>query len=462
MNHFIPVLASSEPGSSLSKKLAWVRRVSLAVVFLIAVTTLAAWITPALGRILPDGWQSMKIETAFTALFSAISLWLSESWQTRRTRRLGRLFGGLVTLLALTVYIEFAFHLSIRIDSLPPFNHVSPSLMPARMSMQAAGAFALLGFELLFIRARTRFAVHLADLILFCLGVLVLTLLSGYLFGAMRIFGLFASIQTAPQSLVCLLLLTLVILVRRTKNGVFSILLGRGIGGKIARLISPILLVLPFLRETVRVYLITTGRIPIHYTSAILASLAAMLSFALLLFICWRINGMEMEIRDLSLRDELTGLYNLRGFTLLAEQALRMAQRSRLPFSVLFIDLDNLKRINDSIGHSEGSVYLVETAQILKATFRESDVLGRIGGDEFAVASQFNNAAISLATERLREALRLRNSQAGHKHTLSMSIGHVTSQENEQNSLAEMLMKADKAMYEEKRRKKLRDAYSSI
>jgi diguanylate cyclase (GGDEF)-like protein len=133
-----------------------------------------------------------------------------------------------------------------------------------------------------------------------------------------------------------------------------------------------------------------------------------------------------------------------------------------LPYSVLFIDLDNLKRINDSIGHSEGSIYLIETAEILKATFRESDVLGRIGGDEFAVASQFNDAAISLATQRLREALHLRNSQPGHKQTLSMSIGHVTSQENEQESLREMLAKADQAMYKEKRHKKPRDVYSSL
>jgi diguanylate cyclase (GGDEF)-like protein len=130
---------------------------------------------------------------------------------------------------------------------------------------------------------------------------------------------------------------------------------------------------------------------------------AAMLSFVLLLFLAWRINNMEIKIHNFSLRDELTGLYNLRGFHLLAEQSLRLAYRNQLPFSVLFIDLDNLKQINDSLGHSTGSAFLAETGVILRGAFRETDVLGRIGGDEFAVAGQFGQMAISLAAQRLRK-----------------------------------------------------------
>jgi len=99
----------------------------------------------------------------------------------------------------------------------------------------------------------------------------------------------------------------------------------------------------------------------------------------LLLALVWRINSMEMEIHVLSLRDEFTGVYNLRGFSLLAEQVLHLAQRSQLPLSVLFVDLDDLKEINDSFGHDVGSTYLIEIAEILKETFRETDVIGRVG-----------------------------------------------------------------------------------
>ena len=462
MTIFNPALASSEPDPSLLKKLAWARHVSLILVFIVALTTLTAWFVPPLGRILPNGWGLMTAETSFAALISAISLWIAEPAQSKRMHRLSVLLGAFVALLSLSVFIEFAFHPPTSVK--PPlfFDHTYSALLSGRMSPQSAASFLLLGCVIIIIRAQKRFAVHFADLVIFCLGLLVLSIVAGYAFGALRIFGLSATIGTSPQSLFCLLLLTPVALFLRAQHGVFSILLGRGIGGKIARLISPILLVLPFLREALRAYFISAGRIPTQYTTALLASITAMLSFALLLFICWRINSMEMKIHDLSLRDELTGLYNLRGFSLLAGQALRMANRSGLPFSVLFIDLDNLKQINDSIGHSAGSSFLVDTAEILKASFRETDVLGRIGGDEFAVASQFSSSAISLATLRLREALELRNSQSRHKQTLSLSIGHVTTQENVQESLHDLLTRADKAMYEEKRRKKPRDVFSSI
>jgi diguanylate cyclase (GGDEF)-like protein len=180
-----------------------------------------------------------------------------------------------------------------------------------------------------------------------------------------------------------------------------------------------------------------------------------MVSLVLLLFLAWWINGMEMEIHDLSLRDALTGLHNLRGFSLLAEQALRLAYRSQLPFSVLYIDLDNLKQINDSMGHDTGSSFLAETGKLLKATFRETDVLGRIGGDEFAVAGHFSPAAIAIAAERLRAASALKNAETDRRHPLSFSIGYATATEHARESLKDLLTAADAAMYEEKRSKKV-------
>ena len=164
---------------------------------------------------------------------------------------------------------------------------------------------------------------------------------------------------------------------------------------------------------------------------------------------------METEIRDLSLRDELTGLRNLRGFQMLAEQALRVASRSQMPISVLFIDLDNLKDINDSLGHSTGSAFLVETADMIKRVFRESDVTGRIGGDEFAVVCQCSKVAISIAAQRLEQACAERNAEAGRQFPFSFSIGYVTSDEYAHPSLKNLLAQADKAMYDEKKRRKL-------
>jgi diguanylate cyclase (GGDEF)-like protein len=232
-------------------------------------------------------------------------------------------------------------------------------------------------------------------------------------------------------------------------------LVGTGIGSRIARVLTPILLALPFLLEIGRARLLQKRFFPEHYTIAILASAAAALSFGLLILLAWRVNSMEREIHDLTLRDELTGLYNLRGFHLLAEQALRLAQRAQLPFTVLFIDVDNLKQINDEYGHKLGSAFLTETGELLHALFRETDVVGRIGGDEFAVAGQLSRAGVSIIALRIESASASARPSGNESLPLSLSIGHVTTDESGYQTLDELLAKADKAMYEQKKRKKL-------
>lgn len=186
---------------------------------------------------------------------------------------------------------------------------------------------------------------------------------------------------------------------------------------------------------------------------ALLTSMVTAISFVFVLFLAWRINSMEDEIHSLSLTDELTGLYNTRGFNLLAQQALRAARRSQLPFSVLFIDLINLKQINDELGQGVGSAYLAETGELLKATFRDTDVKGRIGGDEFAVAGQFDRAGISVAALRLEASSAALNAEARRQFPLRLRMGYIASAGDARESLQEMLSKADQAMVNEKRMK---------
>ena len=93
----------------------------------------------------------------------------------------------------------------------------------------------------------------------------------------------------------------------------------------------------------------------------------------------------EKVIRNLSITDDLTNLFNRRGFFTLAEQQLQIASRTGREMVLLFVDLDKLKSINDALGHAEGDQALRETATILKNSFRESDIIARIGGDEFVV-----------------------------------------------------------------------------
>lgn len=448
-----PPMSIGESDPALLHMLAPIKRVCLAVTAIVAGFTLFAWLFPALGGFLPGGWRLMTATTALGLLLNTLSFEFSESRYSIRTHRISRLLALLAALLGAAILAEYALHTSGGFERILPFDPKSMSPWPDRPSPQTAAGLALLGITSALIRMRARIVVGIADLVAICLGLLVLTLVSGEIFGAMRFSGISPITRTSPQTMACLALLTFAAFLSRAEVGVFSIFLGRGIGSRIARTLAPILLVLPFLREIGRAHMMQAQRIPEQYATAILASMATMLALVLLVFLAWRINSMEMEIQHLSLRDALTGLYNFRGFHLLAEQSLRLAYRNQLPFSVLFVDLDNLKQINDSLGHDNGSAFLVETGEILTATFREIDVLGRIGGDEFAVAGQFSHVAISIAAERLQAACALRNREAGRLRPLSFSVGFASSVEHEKESLKDILARADKSMYQEKRRK---------
>jgi diguanylate cyclase (GGDEF)-like protein len=402
---------------------------------------------------LPPVLTLMKVNTAVAALGIAVSLMLSKPDRTRTSFTLARVIALLVAALGATTSLEHYLGVSVGIDTLiaadPHSRH------PGLMSPESGISFTLLGLVVFFIRARNGIARRLADFLVAGLCVFVLVVVSGYLFGSNPLYNVPANHWTSPQTLVTLMLLGFSAFGQRAEFGSFRILVGAGIGSKIARALAPFLLVLPFIRESGRRSLIRSGLLPEHYVTAIGASGAAVVSFALILTLAWRINRMEKEIHDLSLRDELTGLYNLRGFHLLAAQALRLAQRAQLPFSVLYIDLDNLKQINDELGHGVGSQFLVETGELLIATFRETDVIGRIGGDEFAVAGQFSRTDILIAARRLEGKAALSTPEAGRNLPLSLSIGHVTTEDRGRETLQDLLTKADKAMYEQKKSKKL-------
>jgi diguanylate cyclase (GGDEF)-like protein len=444
----------SEPDRALLNRLAPLRRLCLITAAGLASIILVAWFIPALGNFLPIGWDVMRAETALCLILTATSLELLESHHSSRTHKIGQLLALFVTLFGAAVLLEFAFHISLGFDTLLPCDLGTGDPFPGRSAAQTAGGLLLLAISIALIPARSRIGVWTADLLAIGLSLLMLVLVSGEIFNALRVFNYSTRPHSSQQTLICLALLTVVALLRRAEHGILSIFLGQGIAATTARIIAPLLLLLPILREVGRARIIQIQLLPEHYANALLASIATILSFILLLFLVWRINSMEMEIRDLSLRDELTGLYNLKGFSLLSEQALHLAQRSQLPISVLFIDLDNLKEINDSLGHDVGSSFLVETARILRETFRETDVIGRVGGDEFAVIFQGSHVAMSIAAQRLQMAATSHNREAHRTFPLSLSVGFVTAEEHRQQSLKELLTAADKAMYDEKRRKK--------
>ena len=160
------------------------------------------------------------------------------------------------------------------------------------------------------------------------------------------------------------------------------------------------------------------------------------------------------EIRKISLRDELTGLYNRRGFITLAEQQLRAAKRAKSQIMSVFIDVDDLKGINDTLGHKEGDKVLIDTATILRATFRESDILARIGGDEFAVlTSDVTELSKEVFSLRLQQGIDDWNGREFRQYQLALSWGAATYVPESSLSLDQLISAADELMYAQKKTK---------
>jgi len=163
---------------------------------------------------------------------------------------------------------------------------------------------------------------------------------------------------------------------------------------------------------------------------------------------------MEEELKALSLNDGLTGLYNRRGFITLAEQQLKFTNRMKRGMVLLFADLDDLKLINDSFGHQGGDQALIDTAYLLKNTFRGSDIIARIGGDEFVVlALDTHETYCEVLISRLKKNISIHNTKEGRPYKLMLSVGTAYYDSGNPCSIEQLLERADKMMYEEKQRK---------
>jgi diguanylate cyclase (GGDEF)-like protein len=157
------------------------------------------------------------------------------------------------------------------------------------------------------------------------------------------------------------------------------------------------------------------------------------------------------QLRNMSLTDGLTGLNNRRGFMILATSLLKFARRVAYSACLLYIDLDSLKYINDTFGHTAGDAAISQFSRILVDTFRDSDVIGRMGGDEFVImmvdATESDLASIQ---ERLQSNIEAYNAQAAAGQALAFSLGVIRVEPESKITMEELLSQADAAMYQHK------------
>ena len=171
---------------------------------------------------------------------------------------------------------------------------------------------------------------------------------------------------------------------------------------------------------------------------------------------------MEEEIIALSITDHLTGLYNRRGFLTLAEQQMKVEERSKKEIALLFTDLDKMKVINDTLGHEKGDQALIEVASILREVFRKSDIIARVGGDEFAVFGiGTTQKDLDILKSRLQQQIDIHNAAENRDYSISLSVGTAFTDHEHPCSIGELMSKADTLMYEQKRRKQSQVSFTN-
>lgn len=444
---------TDHPDPQILNVLSYFRRLAYTLIYCTAGTVLIAWIIPSIGHLLPIGWSHMKANTAVMILVSAGSIGLSYPSRSVRQRALSRLLGVLVFLFAGVTFLQFfGIHLFDIDTILVPDHH---SAAPGRLAFQVAFGFTMLGVVLPLLSTRAASMRRLVDGAILLLCVFLFSFIGSLFFGVEGSPGWALSNQLAPQSFFCIALLIALVIERRTSAGLFSILVASGIGGKTARFAAVPAIVLPFLIAALRDLMTHFDFLTLNYAIAIAPAITSVIALCLVLALARRNRDLEAAVHELSLRDELTGLYNRRGFIALGRQSMNLANRDKERVSALFIDVDNLKRVNDDLGHDAGSELLKEMARLLQRTFRATDVIGRIGGDEFVVVAKADGMMMTHTLSRLEALVERENKKLGRQYEIAFSSG-ITTTISPSETLEDLVDRADARMYEAKRERRHR------
>ena len=165
-------------------------------------------------------------------------------------------------------------------------------------------------------------------------------------------------------------------------------------------------------------------------------------------------NGLERDLRRQSLTDELTGVFNRRGFYTVADFTVRNAARSQNGLLLFYFDIDSLKQANDRFAHEVGSQLIARFAQLLTKSFRKSDIIARIGGDEFVVLANGDVANAADLLARLQTKVAEENLTGTLPFPIAYSTGHIQVPKVRPSSIDELTAQADQVMYEQKRLKR--------
>jgi diguanylate cyclase (GGDEF)-like protein len=452
----IPLTRISQPTNQqdlrILRRLHAAQSVCLGAVGLIAAAVLCGWLVPAARTLLPEGWAVMKANTALAFLLCTASVLLTQTKRSPRRTIEARICAFIVMVIAGAALFAYSTGHAIGLEIILVEDSGAP--MPGRMSVQSAVYLEIAGMILALEGIGREAWIHIVDGLTMAFVLLILTVIAGYVFDAADLFGQAPYTRVSPQTLACMVLLGFAVVGTRTRRGFFSALVGDAIGSQTARVTLPVAVMMPFLIVSASAYATRSHFMTTPYAAALAASTCSVLVLAFVVIMARRVNRLERALRDMSLVDELTKIYNRRAFYLFGEHALREARRSDGSLMVLFFDLNGLKSVNDTLGHQAGSRLLLDAANLLRASFRSIDVVARVGGDEFAVVTREHRDLLMAALTRLDSATAAANRSSGNAYRISFSMGEASIEPGSVETFAELVERADAMMYERKRRRR--------
>jgi len=434
-----PASISGHQDTALLGKLALIERTYLAVVVVIAAGALWMGQSSVLGWHVNSTSVPVTPEVAVALLLSALGLELSRPRHPEGLKRAGVVVAVLLAAVAGSVLAGNILHIPIAMSRLMGGAASGAQPMPS----MTAGAFLALAVIVVLTPARKGAASHAADFFVSVFWLLVLAMVRQYLFEGLS--SRAAVDRTSLLTLLAFALLAFVALMHRAERGIFSTLLGAGSGSRIARVAAPMVLLVPFLPRAALENAVRSGWLSAPSLTAAVEFVVAAAILTLMLYMALKINRLEEKIRDLALRDELTGLVNRRGFHLVGWQVLRQARRDGLAFSILFVELENLVEIQRALGPDAGEEALIEMGELMTAAFRATDVIGRVDPAQFAMAGHFDEANAVTVKLRLKEAINYRNANPGRTYSLRAFCWCVCAREPRIESLEDLMAQAEAA-----------------
>jgi len=440
-----------QPDLELLGRVSALRRLFHAAASLIAATILLAWLFPALRIPLPAAWRQMQPDTAVAGLLLVLAKSGTEVRRRATVRWQGRAAALVTLVLAIDAWLRFAGGPALHAAG---FLAVAPGDLPTPgMRPPTALFFGLYAASILLEGPGGKPRRRMLDMAATLLTLVFLTDVGAYVFRASRLFGDGSGAQVPPLVMACMALLLFGLMVRRSQDGYYAVFVGVDVGSRVARFALPFAVLTPFLIVALGEIINARGWLSGGTTSALVSSVTATILLLVVMLMARKINRLQQGLVRLTLIDELTRLYNRRGFSMLGEHMLFEARRHGRTLTLLYFDLDDLKQVNDTHGHAIGSRMIADFADLLRETFRSNDVTARLGGDEFAVAVLESDPRVPM--KRLELAVAEFNERGGRPYRISYSVGDAaTASPPGPETFSDLVARADAVMYERKKRKK--------